>query len=474
MGNVQFRAAGRERDDPLTTAVKGHLLGHDMVVDMERQRLRGYVTLALADFLCLTLPFLASNLFYLGRVGTGHGATMASVLVPVYFSFAVFIGAYRGDVLAKPLRGSTRSMHALALAGSVILLIAYSFKVTTEFSRGVFWLGMLSTAASLFLVRFYLGRRLLARMGGTPYNTVVIEAGGTYSAAPHDLIVRADELGFDPATNDPDEYHRVASLVAHADRVIVSCPPSHYADWAKVLKSMAVNGEVLTDAEDELGILGIGRHGGQPTMIVSAGPLHLRDRMIKRTFDLVVGTLALVVLTPVFLTVAIAIRMESRGPVLFRQKRIGQDNKMFEILKFRSMYHDLRDQDAARLTLRGDDRVTRVGRYIRRTSIDELPQLVNVLRGEMSIVGPRPHAVAAKADQMLYWDIDPRYRFRHSVKPGLTGLAQVRGFRGATDRREDLTNRLSADLEYLSDWSMGRDLWIILKTFFVLRHQNAY
>ncbi|MCP6003271.1 hypothetical protein NL386_37570, partial [Klebsiella pneumoniae] len=88
-----------ERDDPLTTAVKGHLLGHDMVVDMERQRLRGYVTLALADFLCLTLPFLASNLFYLGRVGTGHGATMASVLVPVYFSFAVFIGAYRGDVL---------------------------------------------------------------------------------------------------------------------------------------------------------------------------------------------------------------------------------------------------------------------------------------------------------------------------------------------------------------------------------------
>jgi len=118
--------------------------------------------------------------------------------------------------------------------------------------------------------------------------------------------------------------------------------------------------------------------------------------------------------------------------------------------------------------------VTRVGRFIRRTSIDELPQLINVVIGDMSIVGPRPHAVGSRAENKLFWEIDERYWHRHAAKPGLTGLAQIRGFRGATDREDDLTNRLQADLEYLNDWSLWRDIKIIVMTFGVLRHKNAF
>lgn len=118
--------------------------------------------------------------------------------------------------------------------------------------------------------------------------------------------------------------------------------------------------------------------------------------------------------------------------------------------------------------------MTRVGTFIRSTSLDELPQFINVLAGDMSIVGPRPHALSAKAADILYWDVDPRYRHRHSMKPGLTGLAQVRGFRGNTERVEDLTNRLQADLEYAANWSLWHDIRIILRTFVVLRHSNAF
>ena len=125
-------------------------------------------------------------------------------------------------------------------------------------------------------------------------------------------------------------------------------------------------------------------------------------------------------------------------------------------------------------TSRDDDRVTRVGRLIRRTSIDELPQLINVLKGEMAIVGPRPHALGSQAGDKLFWEVDGRYWERHALKPGLTGLAQVRGLRGATDREEDLSARLEADLEYLDGWSLWRDLRIVFSTIRVLSHDRAF
>jgi len=132
------------------------------------------------------------------------------------------------------------------------------------------------------------------------------------------------------------------------------------------------------------------------------------------------------------------------------------------------------DTNGDRSTARDDDRITRIGAFIRRTSINELPQLINVLKGEVSVVGPRPHALGSRANNKLFWDIDANYWQRHCLKPGLTGLAQVRDYRGATEEEKDLTNRLQADLECISGWSLMRDMEILLKTVLVLRHANAY
>jgi lipopolysaccharide/colanic/teichoic acid biosynthesis glycosyltransferase len=174
------------------------------------------------------------------------------------------------------------------------------------------------------------------------------------------------------------------------------------------------------------------------------------------------------------LAAAAAIRIESPGPALFRQVRMGRGNRLFEILKFRTMRCEAADEAGARSASRGDDRVTRVGRLLRRTSIDELPQLINVLRGEMSIVGPRPHALGTRAENQLFWSIDEHYFDRHAIKPGITGLAQVRGFRGATEKKADVTERVRADLEYIDGWHIGRDIAIMLRTAAVLVHPNAF
>jgi lipopolysaccharide/colanic/teichoic acid biosynthesis glycosyltransferase len=138
------------------------------------------------------------------------------------------------------------------------------------------------------------------------------------------------------------------------------------------------------------------------------------------------------------------------------------------------MYVESSDSQGAVSTARGDKRITRVGRFIRSTSIDELPQIFNILRGEMSFVGPRPHAMGSLAGNQLFWEIDSQYSHRHACKPGLTGLAQVRGFRGATHSREDLINRLQADLEYVNGWSVWRDISILLATVKVVAHRNAF
>ena len=138
------------------------------------------------------------------------------------------------------------------------------------------------------------------------------------------------------------------------------------------------------------------------------------------------------------------------------------------------MYLDCCDASGACSTARDDERLTPIGRFLRRTSLDELPQLFNVLSGDMSLVGPRPHAVASTAADSPFWDIDGRYWHRGAVKPGITGLAQIRGYRGATLTEEDLRNRVNSDLEYMSDWSLWRDIWVLAKTFRVLVHENAF
>jgi lipopolysaccharide/colanic/teichoic acid biosynthesis glycosyltransferase len=202
--------------------------------------------------------------------------------------------------------------------------------------------------------------------------------------------------------------------------------------------------------------------------------LRLRSRIIKRVFDTTAAAAGLLVLAPLLIAVAALIKLEDGGPVLFVQRRLGRGNQFFDMLKFRSMREEKLDHDGNRSTARDDDRITRIGAFIRRTSIDELPQLINVLKGEMSIVGPRPHAIGSQANNKFFWEVDRKYWQRHCLKPGLTGLAQVRGHRGATEHEQDLTDRLQSDLEYIADWSLLRDIEIVLRTVMVLKHDNAY
>lgn len=184
----------------------------------------------------------------------------------------------------------------------------------------------------------------------------------------------------------------------------------------------------------------------------------------KRFFDILLSTTGLLVLLPLLLVVGLAIRLESKGPALFRQARWGKGGRKIMIFKFRSMRMDQCDRSGTRQTVRGDARITRLGAFLRKTSIDELPQLINVLKGEMSLVGPRCHPIGMKAGGMLFEELVPEYHLRHTVTPGLTGLAQVRGFRGPTLDAELAYARVASDLEYVATRNLWTDLSIVLQT----------
>ena len=205
--------------------------------------------------------------------------------------------------------------------------------------------------------------------------------------------------------------------------------------------------------------------GNVPVLDLFDKPITDWDVVMKWLFDKFVGSLMLLAAAPIMVLAAIAIKVDSRGPVFFRQKRYGFNNEMIEVFKFRSMYVDQCDATAARLTTRNDPRVTRVGRFIRKASIDELPQLINVvLKGDLSLVGPRPHAMHAKAENRLYDEAVDGYFARHRVKPGITGWAQVNGWRGETDTVEQIRKRVEHDLYYIEHWSILLDLKIIART----------
>lgn len=216
--------------------------------------------------------------------------------------------------------------------------------------------------------------------------------------------------------------------------------------------------------------------GAIPVLDLADKPISDWGVVLKASFDRIVGALALLTLSPLMALIALAIKMDSRGPILFRQKRHGFNNELIEVYKFRSMHVAQQDHDAAKLVTRNDPRVTRVGRFIRRTSLDELPQLFNVVfSGNLSLVGPRPHAVQAKAADRLYNEVVEGYFARHRVRPGITGWAQVNGWRGETDTPEKLQRRVEHDLYYIENWSLAFDLYILAITpFALIKAENAY
>ena len=212
-----------------------------------------------------------------------------------------------------------------------------------------------------------------------------------------------------------------------------------------------------------------------PLLMVCTKPIYGWGAVIKRAEDLVLSISILTFISPVMLTIAGLIKLTSSGPVFFRQRRLGYNNRVIEVLKFRSMYTHLADADAHQQTCRGDKRVTRLGAWLRATSLDELPQLLNVVRGDMSLVGPRPHALATTAGGLALEEAVPAYASRHRVRPGITGWAQVNGYRGALDSVEKIVHRVNHDLYYIENWSLALDLKILWLTIsLVFADDNAF
>jgi exopolysaccharide biosynthesis polyprenyl glycosylphosphotransferase len=437
-------------------------------------RVRLHASLLLLDCLCVVGGIYLVSLLYLPPEEKGLWAIPAAVLWLIYLGVALNSRAYAAEILHAPSMGATRAIRSLAIAAGGVIMVAFLLKTSDIFSRVTLVAGALCGVVLLSIVRGVFLSHARRILGGNPYSVTLIKDGEQQVS--HDgfsLVISADEL-IDPSQDCPIAYDRLAMMLNEADRVVVACPPERRESWVSMLKGANIRSEIFAPELGAIAPLGMSRWNSAPTIVVADGPLSTFDAAIKRIFDVVTSGLALVALSPLFLLTAIAIVLESPGSVFFVQTRIGQGNRQFRMYKFRSMRSDMLDASASKLISRDDARLTRVGAFIRKTSIDELPQLLNVLLGQMSIVGPRPHAPGAKAANKLYWEVDQRYWHRHAAKPGLTGLAQVRGYRGATEVEQDLTDRLQADLEYLNHWSIWKDLKIILMTFGVLVHNKAY
>lgn len=437
-------------------------------------RMRAFFSLACLDMACIAVGFGVAAKFRDAILGQSNWVFVLAVLLPIHLIVAANAHAYATANFQDPFRAIAKGLQAFAVAVCAVILAAFAIKSSGTFPRGIMAAGSFLSTVTLSVGRYIFSRHLHGIIGGNPFSIVLLRDGDCRMPEEKFSVVMAADEAFDPESHDPIMYDRLATSLQHADRVIVACSPERRVAWAHALKGANIQGEIFAPELNELAPLGMTSYGDTPTIIIAHGPLGLIDRTVKRCFDLALASVALVLFLPLFIVVGILVKLDSRGPIFFTQTRIGRSNQMFEMKKFRSMRIDGSDGAGYRSTARDDDRVTRVGRFIRKTSIDEIPQLLNVLRGDMSIVGPRPHALGSRAADKLFWEVDSRYWHRHAAKPGLTGLAQVRGYRGATLVEADLRNRLQADLEYIENWSIWRDMKIIVLTFRVVLHRNAY
>ncbi|MCK9541354.1 MAG: sugar transferase [Novosphingobium sp.] len=421
---------------------------------LERRRLQCYLALFLGDMLSFLAGAWAAGYVYLGSDGGGRAFVQAQIVLPVFLTVAVYSGAYSIAALRRPVVGIARAEMALLAASAFLIFFAFYTKTSTSFSRAFVTLFPAISASLILVTRWTMRHFVQWRCGVTVLNELVIDDGGPHIDFPGAIRVSAREFDLAPALDCPFTLDRIGLCLRNMDRVVVSCPPDRRAAWALALKGANIEGEVIDEAVAQLGAHGARVSGGQGLLRVSANSLGIRARAMKRGLDLGLAVSAVIVLSPLLALVALAVKLEDGGPVFFRQRRMGRGNRFFEIIKFRSMAVARADQDGAISASRGDARVTRTGHFIRRTSIDELPQLFNIIRGDMSLVGPRPHAIGSQAGEKLFWEVDLRYWQRHSLKPGLSGLAQIRGYRGATDHESDLVNRLQSDLEYLEGWTI--------------------
>jgi Undecaprenyl-phosphate glucose phosphotransferase len=431
---------------------------------------------------------LALGLWFAGYASAGEGfgplrtAGIAAGLAAGLTMLAWLLGDYQLRTLRRFVRGAARLL-GLALATAIL--------------AGV------DPLASLLVAAFALPSRVLGSVlagaaldFGLVERRAVIVGGGVRAL---DVMVALVAAGADIRVcgifDDRDDYRSppvvrgvpklgtIADLVAFVraaeiDMLIVTLPLSADRRIGEVLKAVEVLpvDVRLSDFSEDPAFVRRGSAPERGLIGVMWRPLRARQRVAKRVLDLLGASLALALLSPLLLLTALAIRLETPGPVLFRQPRHGYNHRPVEVWKFRSMYVGDCDPAARRIVTRDDPRVTRVGRVIRRFSIDELPQLFNVLKGELSLVGPRPHALnAVSSRQESFEAIVDRYAARHKVRPGVTGWAQINGWRGEIDDPEALRRRVEHDLFYIENWSLWLDLRILALTpFRLLDTRNAY
>jgi len=460
----------------LLESVRHQAVENKIVPSLERRRLRAYALMLLADGVLFNVSFALAALLWEGRWWEPRTMLAAQAMLPAFFTIALYNGTYGVAALSDWLHATRKALIALVISAGLINFVAFYTKSNDDFSRATVTLGLTFTALALVIFRRITVGLVEMRWGGRVMNRLVIDDGGSDFPFDGAVVISAAEFNLDPGSHDPFMLDRLGKLLRNQDQVVVSCPRERRENWAFLLKSAGVYGEIVSEPAHSLGAVGVHRYDelDRTTLVVSTGPLGLRARILKRAFDVAVAGSALLALSPLLLVVALLIKLEDGGPVLFIQRRMGRGNQFFDMFKFRSMREEKLDHAGNRSASRDDDRVTRIGAFIRRTSIDELPQIINVLKGDMSIVGPRPHALGSQANNKYFWDIDRKYWQRHCLKPGLTGLAQVRGYRGATEKERDLTDRLQSDLEYVAGWSLRRDIEIVMRTVMVLKHENAY
>ncbi|WP_262690035.1 undecaprenyl-phosphate glucose phosphotransferase [Kordiimonas aestuarii] len=420
-------------------------------------------------------------------------------LVPVLAWFGWWILAIRADLYVLPERTTIwQGLRNVATIWVYVVLgvaaIAFATKSGQGFSR--LWAGywFLLGGVGLLTVRFLwniAARR--AGLAGHLYSRVAIVSSNDKCAADLiDLLQRQSAntiivgvFGADAATDLKGIEQ--STRTGHVRQLIDQCHGLDIdsvwlaLDWDNVDEVDAVRASLsVLPCEIHAPILPVanvfpgrevGQHAGLPAVTLGRRPLSSSALILKRAEDLVLGSLLLLLLSPFLLVIAIMIKLDSPGPVFFRQERHGFANGTFKVFKFRSMYFKPPQDNEFRQATKSDPRVTRLGRIIRRTSIDELPQLLNVVKGDMSLVGPRPHPVAL-SDQVLN-DVEA-YLARHKVKPGITGWAQIHGLRGETDTLEKMTKRVEYDLWYVDHWSVWLDLRILIMTAPALLDKNAY
>jgi Undecaprenyl-phosphate glucose phosphotransferase len=408
------------------------------------------------------------------------------------------LGGYRLKQLIRLRWQLTHVLMVWAAAVSLLLLVAFTVKISESYSRGWTLASIITAACLLSAARpiLHLALARWVRNGSLARNIAIVGAGNEgqrlimklqQSRDPSFAVCgvfddRKSRLppsvcGFNilGTTDDLMRFARRNSV----DEVIVALPldaEDRLKTLFEKLKGVAFDIRLsVQPMAERFQIRGMSYVGDVPLLEIADRPLKHWRSVAKWIEDKMLAGILLIWWAPIFALVGLAVKLDSPGPVFFSQKRFGFNNDVIRVLKFRTMHVDRGDQSGALRTVRDDPRVTRVGRVLRWLSLDELPQLVNVLRGDMSLVGPRPHAIAMKAGDRLYCDAVERYLHRHRVKPGITGWAQVNGLRGEVDTLEKARARVTHDLYYIEYWSPWFDLKILLKTVEILAsRENAY